>query len=283
MSFVSILGIVMKFLYDICKNYGIAIILFTLFSKIILLPVSIWVQKNSIKMVKMQPDINRIKINYYGDKDKIAEEESKLYKKEKYNPFASLIPLIIQIILLLGLVQVINHPLKYILKVSPDAISQMENVALENNNIDENSSSIELEVVKEIKNDINIEEHAKIDDSSKLIKNVKQLELNFLGLDLSWVANIEKGIAILIPLIAGFSALILCMAQNKMNVLQAEQSNLNKYGMLVLSVGLSLYLGMFVPAGVALYWTASNLLAILQQWILNIFINPKRFVNYKEL
>ena len=68
-----------------------------------------------------------------------------------------------------------------------------------------------------------------------------------------------------------------------MNVLQNEQSNFNKYGMLVFSVGLSLYLGIFVVAGVALYWTASNLLAILIQWILNIFINPKKYVNYEEL
>lgn len=102
------LGYVMNFCYKLLHDYGLAIILFTLISKIVLLPVSIWVQKNSIKMVKMQPDINRILIKHYGDKDEIAEEQSKLYKKEKYNPLASLIPLIIQIILLLGVVAVIK-------------------------------------------------------------------------------------------------------------------------------------------------------------------------------
>lgn len=79
------LGYVMNFCYKLLHDYGLAIILFTLISKIVLLPVSIWVQKNSIKMVKMQPDINRILIKHYGDKDEIAEEQSKLYKKEKYN------------------------------------------------------------------------------------------------------------------------------------------------------------------------------------------------------
>ena len=101
----------MRFCYNIISNYGWAIILFTLFSKIVLLPVSVWVQKNSIKMVKMQPAVNRIKIDHFGDKDAIADEQSKLYKKEKYNAFASLIPMLIQIILLIGLVEVINHPL----------------------------------------------------------------------------------------------------------------------------------------------------------------------------
>ena len=77
------LGYVMNFCYKLLHDYGLAIILFTLISKIVLLPVSIWVQKNSIKMVKMQPDINRILIKHYGDKDEIAEEQSKLYKKKK--------------------------------------------------------------------------------------------------------------------------------------------------------------------------------------------------------
>lgn len=101
----SALGYVMAFCYKLISNYGIAIILFTLISKIVLLPVSIWVQKNSIKMVKMQPEINRIKTRHFGDKDAIADEQSKLFKKEKYNPLASLIPLAIQIILYLDLWQ----------------------------------------------------------------------------------------------------------------------------------------------------------------------------------
>ena len=87
MILIDILGIIMRFCYNLFKNYGIAIIFFTLISKFVLLPLTIWVQKNSIKMVKMQPKINQIKINYFGDKDKIADEQSKLFKKEKYNVY----------------------------------------------------------------------------------------------------------------------------------------------------------------------------------------------------
>ena len=102
------LGYVMYFCYYLVHNYGLAIILFTLISKIVLLPVSVWVQKNSIKMVKMQPEINRIKAKHFGDADRIADEQSKIFKREKYNPLASLIPLAVQIILLMGLVEVIS-------------------------------------------------------------------------------------------------------------------------------------------------------------------------------
>lgn len=227
MIFVDFLGWIMKGCYNIVGNYGWAIILFTLVSKIILLPISIWVQKNSIKMVKMQPEINRLKAKYFGDKDTIAEEESKIYKKYKYNPLASLVPLIAQIALLLGVVEIVKNPGLYI--------------------------------------------------------GVDNIDMNFFGFDLSWIASENGGIAYWIPVIAGLSALVLCIGQNIMNVLQAEQSKANKYGMLILSVGLSLYLGTFVTAGVALYWTASNLFAVVQQWLLNILINPKKHVDYKEL
>ena len=227
MILVDFLGFLMKICYSIVGNYGVAIILFTLVSKIILLPISIWVQKNSIKMVKMQPEINRLKIKFFGDKDTIAEEEPKIYKKYRYNPFASLIPLAVQIILLLCVVEIVKNPTAYI--------------------------------------------------------GIENLDFNFLGFDLRWVAIENGGLAILIPIIAGLSALALCLAQNAMNVLQSEQSKLNKYGTLALSVGLSLYLGTFVTAAVALYWTTSNLLAILQQWLLNIFINPKKSVDYAAL
>ena len=110
----ALLGIVMGWCYNLVNNYGMAIILFTLFSKFVLLPISIWVQFNSIKMVKMQPALNRIKIDHFGDKDTIAEETQKLYKKNHYHATASLIPLIVQIVLLLGVVSVIYHPMTYV-------------------------------------------------------------------------------------------------------------------------------------------------------------------------
>ena len=251
MIFVDILGYIMNWLYGVFGNYGIAIIMFTLASKIILLPISIIVQKNSIKMVKMQPDINRININFYGDKDRIAEEQAKLYKKEKYNAFESLIPLAIQIALLLGLVQVINNPLTYTTHIDKNKISEIKTIAMENNKL-EDSSLIELSVVEDIKNNITLEKYNE-HISNEEIDKIKNIDLEFLGFDLSWIAQKEKGISILVPILAGLSALIMCIAQNMMNVLQAEQTKFNKYGMLVLSVLLSLYLGYFVSAGVALY------------------------------
>ena len=218
------LEVVMNGCYAFCHDYGIAIILFTLVSKVVLLPVSVWVQKNSIKMVKMQPEINFLTVKYFGDKDTIAEEQAKIFKREKYHPMASIIPLIVQLVLLMGVIEVIKRGM-----------------------------------------------------------NNPAIDMNFFGINLSQVPS-EVGISLVwSPLVAGFSAWILCVAQNASNVLQAEQSNWNKYGMMAFSVGLSLYLGWFVSVGVALYWVASNLLAVAQLYLLNWVINPKNYVDYEAL
>ena len=215
---------VMNGCYLLCKNYGVAILLFTLISKIVLLPVSVWVQKNSIKMVKMQPEINFIMVKHFGDKDTIAEEQAAVYKREKYHPMASIFPLIIQLVLLMCVIEVIKRGM------ADPAIS-----------------------------------------------------MDFAGIDLSLVPS-EEGIGLIwSPIVAGFSAWLLCVAQNASNVLQSEQSKLNKYGLMAFSVGLSLYLGWFVSVGVALYWTASNVFAIIQLYLLNWAINPKKYVDYEAL
>lgn len=285
----SALGYVMAWCYRLISNYGIAIILFTFISKIVLLPISIWVQKNSIKMVKMQPEINRIKTRFFGDKDSIADEQSKLFKQEKYNPLASLIPLAVQIILLLGLVAVIYHPLDYLLHLPADVIDAFNSLIVTLTGADPESSSIQLAVVENIKNGTYESQFLALQpqfsdiDIAGILDSIKNLNMGFLGINLSWVPSEVGGIDIIVPFAAGFSAWLLCVAQNASNVLQAEQSKLNKYGMMALSVGLSLYLGWFVPAGVALYWIASNLFAILQLYLLNWAINPKDYVDYEDL
>ena len=221
----SALGAVMDVCYSVCKNYGLAIILFTLISKIILLPISIWVHYNGIKMVRMMPKINWLRVNHYGDRDAIAEGQAKLYKEEKYSPLAGLVPIVIQLILLLGLVEVIRN---LIAKGNPD-------------------------------------------------------DLMFLGINLGWVPSEKGGISLIVPVLAALSALVMTVTQNRDQALQAEQSKLNKYSMLIISVGLSLYLGLFVSAGVGLYWIASNLFSVLQMYLLNRAIPPEKHVDYEEL
>lgn len=196
-------GIILDFCNRLTGNYWWAIVVFTLITKIILLPVSIMVQKNSIKMVKMYPEMNRIKAKFFGNKDRISEEQYNLYKRENYHPMFDLIPTIVQLIILMGVVKAIP-------------------------------------------------------------------------------GSSEKS-SVIFPIMAALSALVMCLAQNRSNVLQSEQSKANKWGTLSFSVALSLYLGLFVSAGVAFYWICSNLMATAQMYLLNACISPKKYIDYEAL
>ena len=73
-SLANVLGNIINFFYEITNNYGLAIILFTFFAKIVLFPINILIQKNSIKMVKIRPEIEELKFKYSGDKEKFMDD-----------------------------------------------------------------------------------------------------------------------------------------------------------------------------------------------------------------
>lgn len=214
-------GIIIGWCYRLVNNYGLTIILFTFLTKVIMLPISIMVQKNSIKMVKMYPEMNAIKAKFFGNKDMISEEEYQLYNREHYHPMLDLVPVVLQLVILMGVVEGIHR--------------------------------------------------LNVPDKS------------FLGLDLGVVPLETGGISILIPVLAALSAWLMCFTQNLSNVLQSEQSKLNKTVTLLISVGLSLYLGFFVEAGIGCYWIVSNLMSIAQMYLLNYCINPKKYIDYEAL
>jgi len=277
------LGLVMHACYDLLKNYGFAIILFTIITKIILLPIGIWVHTNSIKIVKMAPQLNRIKIAFFGDRDTIAEEQSKLYKEARYNPLSSLIPLFVQIVLLMGLVHTIYRPMTYILDMHKEEMEAFVHLTAQLTGVDSQIASIQLNVIRAAQSMQWGSAFEALNMGEALGKIIRSLNFNFLGLDISLVPAEVGGLMLIVPLIAAVSSWFLCHVQNRSNVLQSEQGNLNKYGTMALSVGLSLYLGAFVPAGVAVYWVASNLLGVLQLALLNALINPKKHVDFQAL
>ncbi len=107
----SFLGRVMELCFRLCGSYGLAVTLFTLLTKIILLPVSVWMQRNSIAMVRLTPELNRLKLKYYGDKDAVAEQQQALYRREHYHPLLGVVPMFIQLLLLLGVIGAVRQML----------------------------------------------------------------------------------------------------------------------------------------------------------------------------
>ena len=276
------LGWIMYFCYNLVQNYGVTIILFTIISKIILLPISLLVQKNSIKMVKLQPEIDEIKKLYAGDNAKIGEEQYKLFEREGYNPAIGCLPTLIQIPIILGLIQVIYHPLQHLFRVGKETAAALIELTENLMNVVISGNSAELKVIEAIQSGGIAEA---IQNSGLLnaetFDKIRAMQLDFLGIHLSEIPSLkEPGITLIIPIVSGLSTLALCLYQDRANVLQREQSKLEQWGMTVFLVLFSLYFTFLVPAGIGLYWICSNLLAIVQLMIMNKIYAPEKYIDY---
>ena len=266
---IGILGYVMYGCYFLIKNYGLSIIVFTLITKLILFPVSLLTQKNSIKMVQMQPELNSLKIKYIDDKDKFTDEQVALYKRYKYNPLMDIVPLLIQIVIVLGLIGVVYRPLSYVMNIDKGVIEQLKDWLVNTLNIPADNM-YQLEIFRQIR--AGAEVPASI--PGEIADSIRNLNMNFLGIDLGLVPSFtENYVLLLIPLLAGLSAWLLCYAQNKINVLQIAQGNAVK---IITTV-------VMMPAGVGLYWIFGNLFAIPSMVLTNVVMPPKKYIDYDYL
>lgn len=284
------LGYLMKFCYDIIQDYGIAIIVFTLLTKVILLPVSLLVQKNSIKMIKLQPEVDALKYKHIDDKDAFLDAQSELYKREKYSPFMGIVPLLLQIPLIFGLIDVVYRPLKHILHFPTDVINAFVGKTQEIMGVSDLGSSPELVAMRYAANSEYREsflslangELAGIDVAS-YIDRMNSVNMNFLGIDLSAIPSFAFDLLFLVPILAGVSALIMCIIQNKINVLQVEQNAVSQWSMTIVTIAISTYFAFIVPAAVGVYWIFGNLFSIPVMYLVNMIYSPKKYIDYDTL
>lgn len=284
------LGYLMKFCYALLKDYGFAIILFTLLTKVVLLPVSLMVQKNSIKMIKMKPKLNALKFQYMDDNDALLDAESALYKQEKYNPLSGVIPLLLQLPIIFGLIDVVYRPMKHILHLPKEVINAFIAKTSEITGIVNMGSSPELLVMKTVGNPEHYQSFMALQqdalggsDVAGIITQMQSVNMNFFGFDLSAIPSLTLNLLLLIPVLAGVSALIMCIIQNKVNVLQVEQGWLSRWGMTIFMIAFSTYFSFLVPAGVGLYWIFGNLFSIPVMYLVNAVYNPKQYIDYATL
>ena len=108
-------GWLMGFLYDFTNNYGLALILFAVIVKIILLPASAMSKKNSMKMSRIQPRLQAIQQKYAGDQVKMNEEMRALYKSENVSMGGGCLWSFIPLLILIPLYAVVRQPLQYML------------------------------------------------------------------------------------------------------------------------------------------------------------------------
>lgn len=116
------LGWIMKLCYELVSNYGIALLIFTLITRLVVFPLNIKQQKSTAKMSMLTPELEKLKKKYKNNKEKLNEETMKLYSRENANPMASCLPMIITLVILWSLIPVVYGPLTYVSDANKDNV-----------------------------------------------------------------------------------------------------------------------------------------------------------------
>lgn len=277
MNIISVpLGYLMYICYKLVSSYGLAIIIFTIITKIILFPLSIKQQKSSAMISAIQPKVKEIQKKHKDDRVKQQEEMLKLYKENGISHTAGCLPLLIQMPILFGLIDVIYNPLRYILQIPTDVINKAIEVA-RNSNLVEQTKLAGNVAQATIKSLIDQNSTAFQDVfSSEQITAIKNLNVDFLGFNLSEVPTLSFSLVVIIPLL---SVITMCLSQyftmKLSGSLNSTGAGVGK-GMIAFSAVFSFSFSFAVPIGVTVYWTTSSLIQILQSFILYKIYDPKQ-------
>lgn len=280
------LGWIMWLCYRLSGSYVCSIILLTLISKILFLPLSIAVQKNSIKMIRIQPKINRITLRHFGDRDTIADKTMELYKKENYSPTLGIIPMLVQIILVLGMIGVVYNPMQHLLHFTPEISESLVHAALELSGETHFGAAAQLQALAVLQNPAYTQAflNLSLPNGATLLDTANQLNMSLGAMDLGAVPRLlQLGLLTLIPLGSCLSSFLLCWAQNRANVLQREQKGLMRWSVTLFTVALSTYFTYLVPAAVGLYWIVSNLMGLFLLYLMNWIYPPEKEIDYEAL
>lgn len=150
------LGWIMKLCYELVSNYGIALLIFTLITRLVVFPLNIKQQKSTAKMSMLTPELEKLKKKYKNNKEKLNEETMKLYNKENANPMASCLPMIITLVILWSLIPVVYGPLTYVSEANKDNVASTNTLITEiytlSSDVKEQNTTIDA-IIKEVGED----------------------------------------------------------------------------------------------------------------------------------
>ena len=300
--FANIFGYLLELLYNLVNNYGLAIILFTILIKILLLPLSIKQQKSLKKSAKMQEKMKVLQFKYKNNPEKLNQEMMNLYKTEKISPFSGCLTAIIQLLLLLSIFYLVRSPLTYMEKMPTEDINKYVS-QLQEEGKEVSQVYPEIDLIREY----NWLKEKNPDDANIDKMN---LQMNFLGLDLSKIPqqNMTDYTVYIIPALYILSSFISIRMTTAM---QQKQQGKNKKTKLLIDgeTGkelteevkeevkeeeneidavmqtnkmmswmmpiMSISIAFIAPLGLALYWLMNNILMIIERLVLNKFVKTE--------
>ena len=270
MNFIAnLFGYVLSFLYKLVNNYGIAIIIFTILLRIILIPITIAQQKSMKKNAKMQEKMREIQKKYKNDPERLNQATIDLYKTEKLNPFSGCLSSILQIIIILSVFWLVSKPLTYMKKVDTNIINNYINEIKE-----EDGSVASYPEIQVIQRKATVDENVYIN-------------MEFLGLDLSKVPSqdFKDPTVYIIPVLYVITTFISIKMTNNLQSkskenketdeeLEAMRQMTNSMNYMVPIM--SIFIAFIAPLGLALYWFVSNLVMLVERLIINKFFSKDK-------
>ena len=279
------LGWIMWLCYSVVKNYGIAIILFTIITKVLLFPLSIKQQKNTVKMASFQPKLQAIQKRYANNQEKMSEEMTKLYQKEGYNPMSGCLPLLIQFPILFGLIDVIYNPLKHMLRFSSEAIARAVEIAsgvLGTGSQAAHIASQQLGVISAYQMNPGAFDVLGQEFGAEILDKLANFNITFLGINFAETPHWAFNLLVLIPILSGVTSLLISLQSMRNMKLQNQSAGGMMNSMMFIMPLFSVFFAFSVPAGVGFYWIVSNIVSMGQTALLNKMYDPVKITEARE-
>lgn len=279
-------------LYSLVKNYGIAIILFALVVKLILLPFSMKSKKSMMRTSRFTPRMKELEKKYADNKQKYNEEVAKLYKEEGIKPLGGCLWSLIPFPILIILYSCIRMPFTRLMRFSADQWTYLRDTIIPQafgHTVEIGSKTGYEQIVYATKIHENfdtvsnyISEHTQsITDAVGKLPVLKDLDFSFLGLNLGdtpdwkFFINIESWAPkdawpavglFLIPIVSAVLAWLSMKISNKLSGNNADvaQNSTSKTMTLIMPI-MSLWIGFVMPACMGIYWIAGSVFSIIQE------------------
>lgn len=299
------MGFIIEHIYNLVSNYGLAIIIFTIIIKLILIPLNIRSQKAMKKQQKIQPLLAEIQQKYANDQQKLQREMTKLYKENNISMTGGCLPMLIQMPILVGLYQVIQKPISYLVGITSDMWNTApfinEVIRLQKAMVDlgHNIGNLASMSMEQLANNsqIQLSKWAElIGTNGAALEGVTGthpwvLNFDFLGLDLSnapsaafnYIMRLDFSNWSIIALLAiPILAVIASVVSMKVTQAQSGQNNNDNGQAAQMSKSMSLMMPVMtafftvtLPAGLGLYWIISSVTQVLQQLLTNLYLDKK--------
>ncbi len=273
---------------DFLGSYALALLVFALMVKVILLPFAIKQQKSQIKLAKMRPKMLAIEKKYAGRTDQVTlrkkqDELMMLQQEEGYSPMSGCLPLLIQFPVLIILYNIIRNPLTHICKVSASKLPALWNTVKgltegASGYVTNPTSVNQIKLIGELKKGGEAATQA-LTNAGLTTSDLPNFKIFGGWMDLSIQPN-EAGLSWLwlIPAVTFLAAFLTMRLSRKLNgnmqQMQAQTPD-QKVSMTIMEwmmPVMSTWISIVVPAALGVYWFYQSLLGILQMVLLAKFM-----------